>query len=95
MSNKTYPRSQAIVRANAILSALETGEKTPRELADGTGIPLSSMMGLLETMADEKWLERTAGGFRLGSKLAVCWAKRVAHLKSARSGIDRELSVLE
>lgn len=92
--SKTYPKSQAIIRTSAILSELETGEKSVKELADETRIPHSTLMGLLETMADEKWVERTAKGYRLGTKLAVCWAKRSAHLKSAQAGIERELDQL-
>lgn len=93
--SKTYPKSNAIIRASAILSQLETGEKSIKELASETRIAHSTLMGLLETMADEKWVERTNKGYRLGTKLAVCWAKRVAYLKSAQAGIGRELGQLE
>jgi DNA-binding IclR family transcriptional regulator len=80
--------------AFAILSELETGEKTAKELAQETGIASSTVMGLIETMVDEKWVERTAKGYCLGTKLAVCWAKRTAYLKTIQAKAGRELGEL-
>lgn len=64
---------QAVERAVAVVEFLGSGEllewRSVREVAEGAGAPVSTVHGILESLAAAGWVEKTPKGYRIGLNL--------------------------
>lgn len=85
MSKNSYNRIAAVEKACAILTVLAEAKEplSGNEVAIRVQLPMGTVMCQLATLADAGFVQEIGGGWRLGMKLGVFWAR-------IRSGLEAE-----
>lgn len=96
MSKSTYKRIESVSKACDILGILAEAKEpiTGNEVAARVQLSPGTVMCHLATLQDAGFVQETGGGWRLGMKLALFWARVKSSKESERSKIDREISEL-
>jgi len=92
----SYTRIAAVSKACAILAILAEAKEplTGNEVAIRAQLPDGTTMCQLATLEDAGFVQEVGGGWKLGMKLALFWARAKAALEADRTRIDRDISDL-
>lgn len=93
----SYNRIAAVAKACDILAILAEAKEpiTGNEVAIRAQLPPGTTMCQLATLEDAGLVQEIGGGWRLGSKLALYWARKKAELECERIRINADLEKLE
>lgn len=96
MSGKSYTRIAAVSKACDILAILAAAKEpiTGNEVAVRVQLPVGTVMCQLSTLEDAGFIQEIGGGWKLGMKLALFWARAKADLESERTRIDKDIEKL-
>lgn len=92
----SYKRIASVEKACAILAILAEAKEplTGNEVATRVQLPDGTVMCQLATLQDAGFVQEVGGGWKLGMKLALFWAKVKAGKESERGRIDRDIEAL-
>lgn len=92
----SYNRISAVEKACAIVAILADAKEplTGNEVAIRVQLPMGTVMCQLATLQDAGFVQEIGGGWKLGMKLALFWAKVKAGKESERNRIERDLEAL-
>jgi DNA-binding IclR family transcriptional regulator len=96
VATKSYTRIASVSKACDILAILAEAKEpiTGNEVATRVNLPAGTVMCQLITLEDAGFVQEVGGGWRLGMKLALFWAKVKAGKESERTRIDKDISAL-
>jgi DNA-binding IclR family transcriptional regulator len=96
MAKNSYNRIQAVQKACDILTTLAEAKEpiTGNEVAIRVQLPPGTVMCQLATMEDNGFVQEVGGGWKLGMKLALFWARVKAGKEAERVRIDRDIEQL-
>lgn len=89
----TYRRIEAVAKTTQIIDYL-AGVKdvaTGPQIAQAVGMSVGTVMCHLATLEDAGYVTMIGGGYRLGMKLAVHWARVKSNLEGQRDRVNRDL----
>ena len=96
MADKSYHRILAVKKACTILSILAeakeplTGAEVAIRVQESTG----TVMSHLATLEDAGFVQEVGGGWKLGMKLALFWARVKSGKEAERGRIDTDIASL-
>lgn len=96
MADKTYHRIAAVRKTCAILAILAeakepiTGAEVAVRVQESTG----TVMSHLATLEDAGFVQEVGGGWKLGMKLALFWARVKSGKEAERGRIDSDIEAL-
>lgn len=90
----TYKRIEAVAKATQIIDYLASVKDvtTGPQIAQAVGMSVGTVMCHIATLEDAGYVMSIGGGYRLGMKLAVHWARVKSNLET---GIARQQSDLD
>jgi len=96
MSDKSYRRIAAVKKATEILAVLADAKEpiTGNEVAVRVQESQGTVMCHLATLQDAGFVQEAGGGWRLGMKLALFWARVKATKESERERLERDIEEL-
>jgi len=96
VAKNSYNRIQAVQKACDILTILAEAKEplTGNEVAVRVQLPVGTVMCQLATMEDNGFVQEVGGGWRLGMKLAVFWARVKSSKEAERSRVDKDIEAL-
>ncbi len=96
MAEKTYRRIDAVRKTCDILAVLADAKQpiSGNEIAARVQESQGTVMCHLATLQDAGFVQEAGGGWRLGMKLALFWAKVKSGKESERRRIDMEITEL-
>jgi DNA-binding IclR family transcriptional regulator len=92
----SYKRIETVKKTTEVLEYL-AGIKdaaTGPQIAQGVGMQLGTVMCHLATLEDAGFVVSAGGGYRLGMKLALMWARVKSNMEGQRNRIDRDLEAI-
>ncbi|MDD2319139.1 MAG: ArsR family transcriptional regulator [Geobacteraceae bacterium] len=90
----TYRRIDAITKTTQIIDYLATVKAeaaTGPQIAQAINMSVGTVMCHLATLEDAGYVTAVGGGYRLGMKLALHWARVKSNLEGQRDRIGRDL----
>ena len=96
MATKSYTRIAAVSKACDILAILAEAKEpiTGNEVAIRVQLPAGTVMCQLITLEDAGFVQEVGGGWRLGMKIGLFWARVKASKEAERAKIDKDLTEL-
>jgi len=96
MAQKSYNRIAAVTKACDILAILAESKEplTGSEVALRVQLPAGTVMCQLITLEDAGFVQEVGGGWRLGMKLALFWARVKSGKEAERERVDRDIGAL-
>ncbi|MFZ4857950.1 MAG: helix-turn-helix domain-containing protein [Desulfuromonadaceae bacterium] len=93
----SYKRIASVAKACDILGILAEAKQplTGNEVAARAGQPDGTVMCMLATLGDAGFVQEVGGGWRLGMKLALFWARVKSGKEAERERIDQDIAALE
>lgn len=93
MAGKTYRRIDAVRKACDILAILANAKEpiTGNEVSARSGLPSGTVMCLLTTLEDAGLAQEAGGGWRLGMKMAVYWARVRSSMEAERDRLTENI----
>ncbi len=97
MKEKTYRRIEAVRKAGEILKHLgKTKEPiTGSEIAAAVGLASGTAMCHLATLEDLGFVQRVRDHWRIGTGLALIWARVKANLEGEKMLIESQIKEME
>ena len=79
----SYKRIESSAKTLQVLDFIMKQKEAPtaKEISDGTGLPVGTLMTHLATLEDEGWIERIHEYYRLTIKIALGWARKKSQLE--------------
>ena len=92
----TYKRIESVSKACDILAVLAEAKEpiSGNEVAVRVQLSQGTVMCHLATLQDAGFIQEVGGGWRLGMKLALFWARVKSRMESERERIDRDITAL-
>jgi len=96
VAEKSYTRIASVTKACDILSILAESKAplTGNEVAVRTQLPVGTVMCQLITLEDAGFVQEIGGGWRLGMKIGIFWARVKANKEAERAKLDNEITAL-
>lgn len=96
MSDKSYRRIAAVKKTCEILAILSEAREpiTGQEVAIRVQESQGTVMCHLATLQDSGLVQEAGGGWRLGMKLALYWARVKSAKEGERDRINRDIEAL-
>ncbi len=96
MAEKTYRTIEAVRKACEILGVLAEAKApiTGAEVALRMQMSQGTVMCHLATLQDAGFVQEVGGGWRLGMKLAIFWARVKAGKEAERDRINKDIEQL-
>ena len=96
MAEKSYHRIAAVKKTCAILAILAEAKEpiTGSELAIRVSESTGTVMSHLATLEDAGFVQGVGGGWKLGMKLALFWARVKSGKEMERGRIDKDIEAL-
>lgn len=96
MAEKTYRTIEAVRKACEILGVLAEAKApiTGAEVALRMQMSQGTVMCHLATLQDAGFIQEVGGGWRLGMKLAIYWARVKANKEAERDRINKDIEQL-
>ena len=96
MATKSYTRIAAVSKACDILAILAEAKEpiTGNEVAVRVQLPAGTVMCQLITLEDAGFVQEVGGGWRLGMKLGIFWARVKSSKEAERARIDKDITEL-
>ena len=96
MATKSYNRIAAVKKSCEILGVLADAKEpiTGNEVAVRVQLPVGTVMCQLATLEDAGFVQEAGGGWRLGMKLALFWARVKSSKEAERGRIDKDIEAL-
>ena len=93
MAGSSYKRIEASAKTLQVLDFLMRQKEplTAKEISDGVGLPMGTLMTHLVTLEDEGWAERIHEYYRISMKPAIGWARKKSQLESEIAKKQQEL----
>ena len=93
---KSYKKIKSLEIAFDVLEYLagQAREVSASEIMLALDVPKATLMSVLETMTDRKYVETIGTQYDLGIKLASFWARRLAMLERRKEDAEREIQIL-
>lgn len=90
---KSYTRIAAVSKACDILAILAEAKEpiTGNEVATRANLPAGTVMCQLVTLEDAGFVQEVGGGWRLGMRLGVFWARIRANMESERDRLTDKI----
>jgi DNA-binding IclR family transcriptional regulator len=97
MKEKSYKRIEAVRKAGEILKHLGQmkGPSTGPEIATAIGLASGTAMCHLATLEDLGFVQRVGDYWRIGTGLALIWARVKSNLEGEKMLIEANLKELE
>ena len=92
----SYNRIAAVSKACAILAILAEAKEplAGSEIAIRVQLPAGTVMCQLVTLEDAGFVQEVGGGWKLGMKLALFWARVKSSKEAERSRIEKDIEAL-
>lgn len=96
MGKTTYHRIAAVQKACEIIAIIAEAKEpiTGNEIAIRAQIPAGTVMCQLATLEDNGFVQEVGGGWRLGMKLALFWARVKSGKEAERDRINKDIEQL-
>lgn len=96
MAKNSYKRIAAVSKACEIIAILAEAKEpiTGNEVAIRVQLPDGTVMCQLATLEDAGFVQEVGGGWRLGMKLGIFWARVKSSKEAERNRIDRDIEAL-
>jgi DNA-binding IclR family transcriptional regulator len=97
MKEKTYRRIEAVRKAGEILKYLAQAKEpaTGREIAQAVNLALGTTMCHLTTLEDAGFVQSVGDHWRIGTGLALIWARVKSNLEGEKMLIESQIKELE
>jgi len=92
----TYKRIEAVKKTTEIIDFLASVKEvaTGAQIAQAVGLPAGTVMCHLSTLEEAGYVTGIGGGYKLGMKLALHWARVKSNLEGQRDRINRDLELI-
>lgn len=90
----TYKRIEAVTKTTQIidyLARVKDEAATGPQIAQAVNLSVGTVMCHLATLEDAGYVTAVGGGYRLGMKLALHWARVKSTLEGQRDRVNRDL----
>lgn len=96
MAEKSYNRIEAVRKTCDILAVIAEAKEpiAGNEVAVRVQISVGTVMCHLATLEDAGFVQEVGGGWRLGMKLALFWARAKSAKESERARIEKDIVAL-
>lgn len=93
MATKSYNRIAAVTKACDILGVLAEAKEplTGNEVAVRVQLPVGTVMCQLVTLEDAGLVQEVGGGWKLGMKMAVYWARIRSSMEAERDRLNNNI----
>lgn len=93
MAQKSYTRVESVKKACQILAVLAEAREpmTGADIATYLQMPPGTVMSQLVTLEDEGLVQEVGGGWRLGMKMAVYWARIRSTMEAERDRLTTKI----
>lgn len=93
MAEKSYTRVESVKKACRVLGVLAEAKEplTGSEVAIRVQIPPGTAMSILVSLEDEGFVQEVGGGWKLGMKMAVMWARIRSSMEAERDRLTTNI----